>query len=104
MLSVTGQRGMRTAWDEEYKKKGEKPMARFTIMRIYEVPADDRIEATDRMLEALELGVEKQYHVRDVVKKTDDDTSYFKPVDLTPTVKQPARWGTIFKRQLTGKW
>jgi hypothetical protein len=30
-------------------------------MHIYEIPADDRIEATDRMLEALELGVEKQY-------------------------------------------
>jgi hypothetical protein len=41
------------------KRKEENPMTRFTIMRIYEIPADDRIEATDRMLEALELGIEK---------------------------------------------
>ena len=30
-------------------------MAVYTIIRVYEVPADSRYEATDRMLEALEL-------------------------------------------------
>jgi hypothetical protein len=95
---------MRTAWDEEYKRKEEKSMGHFVIMCIYEIPADDRIEATDTMLEALELGVEKDYHVRDIVKKTDDDASYFKPVDLTSAAKPPATMVTIFKRQLTGKW
>jgi hypothetical protein len=78
-------------------------MGRFVIMRIYEIPADDRIEATDRMLEALELGTEKDYHARDIVKKTDDDSSHFKPIDLTPPTKPTAKWGTIFKRQMTGK-
>jgi hypothetical protein len=95
---------MRTEWDEEYKRKEEKSMGRYVIMRIYELPADDRIEATDRMLEALELGTEKDYHARDIVKKTDDDSSYFKPVDLTLPAKQPAKMVTIFKRQITGNW
>ena len=36
-------------------------MAVFTIMCIYEIPADNRIEATDRMLEALELHTEEDY-------------------------------------------
>jgi hypothetical protein len=79
-------------------------MGRYVIMRIYELPADDRIEATDRMLEALELGTEKDYHARDIVKKTDDDASYFKPVDLSPPAKPTAKMVTIFKRQITGNW
>jgi hypothetical protein len=54
------------------KRKEEKPMAIFTIMRIYEIPADDRIEATDRMLEALEFHTEKDYHVTDIVRKKDE--------------------------------
>ena len=90
-------------WDEEYKRKEEESVSLFTIMRIYEIPADDQIEATNRMLEALEFGIEKDYHVRDIVKKTDDDTSYFKPVDLTVPAKQPATMVTIFRRQLFGK-
>jgi hypothetical protein len=79
-------------------------MAVFTIMRIYEIPATDRIEATNLMLEALELGVEKDFHARDIVKKTDDDTSHYKPVDLTVPARKPAKMVTIFKRQLSGTW
>jgi hypothetical protein len=75
-------------------------MARFTIMRIYEIPADDRIEATDRMLEALELGTETDYHVTDIVRKKDETPGHWKPVALKP----PATIVTIFKRQITGKW
>ena len=44
-------------------------MALYTILRIYQVPADNRIEATDRMLEALSLGVEKDFHVKDVLRE-----------------------------------
>jgi hypothetical protein len=75
-------------------------MAVFTIMRIYEIPAADRIEATERMLEALELGTEKDYHVRDIVRNADATTDHWKPVDLHP----PTKIVTIFKRQITGNW
>ena len=34
-------------------------MALYTILRIYEVPAENRIQATDRMMEALAFHVEK---------------------------------------------
>ena len=33
-------------------------MALYTILRIYEVPAENRIQATDRMMEALAFHVE----------------------------------------------
>jgi hypothetical protein len=79
-------------------------MAIFTIMRIYEIPAADRIEATDRMLEALELHTEEDYHVRDIVRKSGEDPGYYKPIDLTLPAKPPAKMVTIFKRQLPGNW
>jgi hypothetical protein len=44
-------------------------MAVFRIIRIYEIPATNRIEATDRMLEALELHTEEDYHVTDLVRE-----------------------------------
>jgi hypothetical protein len=34
-------------------------MAVYTIIRIYEIPANSRYEATDRLMEALELHTEK---------------------------------------------
>jgi hypothetical protein len=66
------------------KKKGEKPNGSFTIMRIYEIPADNRIEATDRMLDALEFHTEKDYHVTDLVRNKDDMSAdrHWKPVAL----------------------
>jgi hypothetical protein len=75
-------------------------MAVFRIIRIYEIPATNLIEATDRMLEALELGTEEDYHVTDLVREHGEKPAHSHPVDLRP----PARWGTIFKRQITGKW
>jgi hypothetical protein len=58
-------------------------MAVFTIMRIYEIPADTRIAATERMLEALELHTEKDYHVTDIVRNKDDMSAdrHWKPVE-----------------------
>jgi hypothetical protein len=38
---------------------GERVMALYTIIRVYEVPADTQQQATDRMLEALVLHVER---------------------------------------------
>jgi hypothetical protein len=75
-------------------------MAVFRIIRIYEIPATNRIEATDWMLEALELGTEEDYHVTDLVREHGANPAKSEPVDLRP----PAKWGTIFKRQITGKW
>jgi hypothetical protein len=72
----------------------------FRIIRIYEIPATDRIEATDRMLEALELHTEEDYHVTDLVREHGDTPAHSYPVDLRP----PAKMVTIFKRQITGKW
>jgi hypothetical protein len=92
---------MCAACSEEFRRKEEKPMAVFTIMRIYEIPADSRIEATDRMLEALEFHTEKDYHVTDLVRKKDDASTerHWKPVALPQSTKIT----TIFSRQLFGK-
>ena len=46
-------------------------MAMYTIIRVYQVPADNRLQATDRMLEALTLGVEDDFHVKDVLREPD---------------------------------
>ena len=43
-------------------------MALYTIIRVYEVPADTQQQATDRMMEALALHVERDYHVKDVIR------------------------------------
>ena len=52
-----------------YGKGGEKLMAIFTIIRIYEVPAETRQQATERMLEALMFHVEKDFHVKDIIRE-----------------------------------
>jgi hypothetical protein len=77
-------------------------MAVYTIIRIYEVPADSQQQATDRMLEALVLHVEKDFHVKDIVRENVEKGA--KPqkwnrVKLAP----PAGWLTLTLRQLTGK-
>src|SRR4051812_6577476 len=59
-------------------------MAIYKIMRIYEVPADNQIEATNRMMEALVLHVEGDYHVTDYVKAPEDPDGKGRPIDLTP--------------------
>jgi hypothetical protein len=77
-------------------------MAVFTIMRIYEIPADNRIAATEIMLEALETHTEKDYHVTDIVRNKDDASPerQWKPVALPHATKMT----TIFKRQITSTW
>ena len=44
-------------------------MAVFTIIRVYEVPADTKQQATDRMLEALVSHVERDFHVKDIIRE-----------------------------------
>jgi hypothetical protein len=77
-------------------------MAVYTIIRIFEVPAESQQQATDRMLEALVLHVEKDFHVKDIVRENVEKGA--KPqkwnrVKLAP----PAGWLTLTLRQLTGK-
>lgn len=66
----------------------------YTIIRVYRVPADTQQEATDRFLEARELGVERDYHVRDVVK-TEEGRSQVMP--------RRRSWWELVKRQLLGR-
>jgi hypothetical protein len=65
---------------------------------VYEVPAENQIEATDRMLEALAFHVEKDFHVKDIIRKPGAKPGEGKPVSLIP----PAGWLTLIVRQLTG--
>ena len=74
-------------------------MARYKIIRIYEVAGKDQIEATNRMMEALTLGVERHYHVMDYVKAADDPASKGKKISLAP----PKGWMATFLEQLLGR-
>ena len=74
-------------------------MALYTIIRVYEVPASNRIEATDRMMEALALHVERDFHVKDIIRDPGAKPGQGKQISLLP----PAGWMTLLKRQLTGK-
>jgi hypothetical protein len=59
-------------------------MAIYRIIRIYEVPAESQLEATERIMEALVLHVERDFHVRDYVKTPEDTNGKGHKVDLTP--------------------
>ena len=74
-------------------------MAVYTIIRVYEVPADNQQQATDRMTEALVLKVEHDFHVKDVIRDPDAKPGQGKKVDLKP----PAGWLSLVVRQLAGK-
>jgi hypothetical protein len=71
-------------------------MASYTIIRVYEVPAGDRSEATERMLDALSLHVERDFHVADYIRSPEDKPGKGRPVDLRPA----AGWFTLLKEQL----
>jgi hypothetical protein len=74
----------------------------YSIIRVYEVPADTQQQATDRMLEALVLHVERDYHVKDIIRENVEKGAkpqQWNRVKLAP----PAGWLTLIVRQLTGK-
>ena len=73
-------------------------MGRWTIIRVYEVPADTQIQATDRMLEALVLGVEKDFHVKDIIRAPEAKPGTGVTVSLDP----PRGWLSILRDQLVG--
>ena len=77
-------------------------MPRFTIMHIYEVPARNQYAATDELMLARKNHFDKVFLKKVIVKETEiklprDKVNVFAP-------KKPAKWGTIFKRQITGNW
>jgi hypothetical protein len=88
------------------KERGRKEvmhMAIYKIMRIYEVPAENQLEATNHMMEALVLHVERDYHVTDYVKTPEDPSGKGHKIDLNP----PKGWLRLLLRelavQLTGR-
>ena len=74
-------------------------MAIYKIMRIYEVPAGSQIEATNRMMEALVLHVERDYHVMDYVKAPEDANGKGRPINLTP----PKGWLSSMLEELVNQ-
>ena len=74
-------------------------MAVYTIIRVYEVPAENQQQATDRMMEALALHVERDFHKKDIIREPGSQPGQGKQVDLKP----PKGWLTMALRQLAGK-
>ena len=74
-------------------------MAKWTFIRVYEVPADNYYQATDRMMEAVALHVERDFHVKDIIREPGAKPGQGKKVDLRP----PDGWLALLKRQLAGK-
>ena len=60
-------------------------MALYTIIRIYEVPANSQQEATDRMMKALWLRVERDFHARDIIREPGSKAGAGEPVSLKPS-------------------
>ena len=73
-------------------------MAVYTIIRVYEVPADNQQQATDRMIEALALHVERDLHKKDIIREPGSKPGQGTKVDLKP----PAGWLSLVVRQLSG--
>ena len=71
-------------------------MAVYTIIRIYEVPAESQIEATDRMMEAIVLHTERDYHRRDIIREPGSKPGEGKPVVLKPA----PGWMALIRQQL----
>lgn len=55
-------------------------------------------QATERMLEALMFHVEKDFHVKDIIRQQNEKSGQGRQVDL-----RPAGWLSLILQQLTGK-
>lgn len=66
---------------------------------MYQVPADNQLQVTDRMLEVLTLGVADDFHVKDVLREPDGKPGSGVRISLTP----PKGWGTLLLDQLLGR-
>ncbi|MFE5295915.1 hypothetical protein [Streptomyces sp. NPDC056632] len=66
----------------------------YTIIRVYRVAASSQSEATDRLMEAFEKGVQRDYLARDIVKG---------PTDGPAAVARPVSWWVLARRQILGR-
>ena len=66
----------------------------YTIIRVYRVPAETQQQATDRFMQARELGVERDFHVRDLVKA---EAGRFEQLP------KRVSWWELVRRQLLGR-
>lgn len=73
-------------------------MAIYTIIRVYEVPGKNQIEATDRMMTAVTLGVENDFHIKDIIRAPEGKPGSGKKIFLTP----PRGWYWLLIDQLLG--
>jgi hypothetical protein len=71
----------------------------YKIMRIYEVPGKDQVQATNRMMEAIALGVEGDYHATDWIKNSERPKDKGERLSLKP----PKGWGATFLDQILGR-
>ena len=78
-------------------------MPLFTIMHIYEVPAKNQYEATDELMIARQNHFDKVFLKKVLVKDAEELKPFRHKVNVFADPKKPAKWGTIFKRQITGK-
>ncbi|MFJ8565856.1 hypothetical protein [Streptomyces sp. NPDC093514] len=69
----------------------------YTIIRVYKVPASSQVEATDRFMKARELGVTRDYLVRDYVRGPTESG-----IRTTGRVRL-ASWWTLVRQQLLGR-
>jgi hypothetical protein len=74
-------------------------MALYTIIHIYEVPAENQYQATDELMAARGSQQEKNFLVKVIVRKSGAKPGQGNAIDGRP----PVSWKTLFKRQLTGK-
>jgi hypothetical protein len=76
-------------------------MPLYTIMHIYEVPAKNQIAATDELMRARKHNFDKVFLKKVIVKDAGVKPPQEKVNVFVP--KKPVKWGTIFKRQMTGE-
>lgn len=77
-------------------KEVSRRMAVYTIIRIYEMPADSLQQATERMSEAIVLHVDRDFHVKDIIREPGAKPGTGKRVDLRPA----ASWIGLALEQL----
>jgi hypothetical protein len=88
-------------------------MPLYVIMHIFEVPAKNQYEATDQLMLARQHHFDKVFLKKVLVREAGlklprEKVNVFedpkKLLESEPRSRRPAKWGTIFKRQITGKW
>ena len=72
----------------------------YKIMRIYEVPGESQTDATNRMMEALTMHVEDDYHVTDYVKSPEAPKGKGQRISLKPA----KGWGAALLEQVLGRY